>query len=218
MIISIVTINLNNSEGLRKTIESVINQTRFDIIEYIIIDGGSTDGSVDIIKEYQDKISHWVSEKDEGIYNAMNKGIDYITGDYALFLNSGDYLFTHQVIEQVIDKLDKDIVYGDEYKVKGTAMNLSKYPNTLTEHFFKTTALPHQSTFIKSELLKKNKYSEEYKLLGDWLWFRERVMDDNISYKHITDRISCYGLDGVSTIQRSVHEREKREYYKKIGK
>lgn len=218
MKISVVTINLNNKEGLKKTIESVINQTRFDLIEYIIIDGGSTDGSVDVINEYSDKISKWVSEKDNGIFNAMNKGIDYITGDYALFLNSGDYFSSLQVIEQIIDKLDKDIVYGDEYKVKGTAINLSKYPDTLTEHFFKTTALPHQSTFIKTELLKKNKYNEEYKLLGDWLWFRDRVMEDKISYKHITDRISCYGLDGISTTQRNVHDTEKREYYKKIGK
>ena len=218
MTISVITINLNNRDGLRRTIQSVINQTRFDLVEYIIIDGGSTDGSVDVIREFQDSISKWVSEKDNGIYNAMNKGIDMISGDYALFLNSGDYFFSHQIIEQVIDKLDSDIVYGDEYKVNGTAINIAKYPNKLSEHFFKTTALPHQSTFIKSELLKKNKYSEQYQLLGDWLWFRERVMVDGISYKHITDRISCYMLDGVSTKYRGVHEEEKKNYYKKIRK
>ena len=90
--ISIITINLNNKDGLKRTIESVINQNKFDIIEYIIIDGGSTDGSVDIIKEYNDKITYWVSEKDKGIYNAMNNGIKASSGDYLLFLNSGDHL------------------------------------------------------------------------------------------------------------------------------
>ena len=177
--ISIITINLNNKDGLKRTIESVINQTKFDIIEYIIIDGGSTDGSVDLIKQYQDKISYWVSEKDTGIYNAMNKGIDASTGEYSLYLNSGDYLYTNDVIEKIMDKLDKDIVYGNEWKINGRVNDpfewckgtlkyqwytanktngfLSKYPDKLTEMFFKTTALPHQSTFIKTELLKKNK-------------------------------------------------------------
>ena len=109
--ISIITINLNNKDGLKRTIESVINQTRFDIIEYIIIDGGSTDGSVDLIKQYQDKISYWVSEKDTGIYNAMNKGIDVSTGEYSLYLNIGDYFNSYDIIEKVYDELDKDIVY-----------------------------------------------------------------------------------------------------------
>lgn len=214
--ITIVTINLNNKNGLRKTIESVISQTYFDKIEYIIIDGGSTDGSVDVIKEYEDKISYWVSEPDKGIFNAMNKGIDVSTGEYSLYLNSGDYLYANDVIEKIMDKLDKDIVYGNENKLKqGRTAILSKYPDKLTEFFFKTTALPHQSTFIKTELLKKNKYSEEWKLLGDWLWFRERIMVDGVSYKHLPIVISNYGLDGVSTRQRKIHEQEKKEYYKK---
>ena len=87
--ISIITINYNNCEGLRRTIESVVNQTCRDF-EYIIIDGGSTDGSVDVIKRYADNIDYWVSEPDKGIYNAMNKGIRMATGDYVQILNSGD--------------------------------------------------------------------------------------------------------------------------------
>ena len=215
--ISIVTINLNNKNGLRKTIESVVNQTYFDKIEYIIIDGGSTDGSVDVIKEYEDKISYWVSEPDSGIFNAMNKGVDVSNGEYSLYLNSGDYFNSYDIIEKVYDELDKDIVYGNENKLKqGRTVILSKYPDVLEERFFKMTALPHQSTFIKTSLLKENKYSEDWKLLGDWKFFREMIMVKKVSYKHLPIVISNYGLDGVSTTQRNLHNTEKDEYYKNI--
>lgn len=216
--ITIVTINLNNKNGLRKTIESVVNQTYFDKIEYIIIDGGSTDGSVDVIKEYADKISYWVSEPDKGIFNAMNKGVDASNGEYSLYLNSGDYFNSYDIIEKVYDELDKDIVYGNENKLKqGRIANLAKYPDVLEERFFKMTALPHQSTFIKTSLLKENKYSEDWKLLGDWLFFREMILVKKVSYKHLPIVISNYGLDGVSTTMRNIHEAEKKEYYKNIS-
>ena len=91
LLISIITINYNNKSGLSRTIESVINQT-YSNIQYIIIDGASTDGSKKIIKKYEHHISYWISEPDSGIYNAMNKGVDKAVGDYLLFLNSGDYL------------------------------------------------------------------------------------------------------------------------------
>ena len=100
MKLSVITINYNNRDGLRQTIESVVGQTYRDF-EYIIIDGGSTDGSVDVIKEYADKIDYWVSEKDKGIYNAMNKGVAVALGEYCLFLNSGDTLCHPDVLAQV---------------------------------------------------------------------------------------------------------------------
>lgn len=216
--IYLVTINLNNRNGLRKTIESVVSQTYKDKIYYIVIDGGSTDGSLDIIDLYKDQIDYWVSEKDSGIYNAMNKGIDAIKGDgYALFLNSGDYLAENNVIERVYNELDADIVYGNEWKDKNGRKTISKYPDKLDEAFFKRTALPHQSTFIKTELLKQHPYDETHKLLGDWKFLREMTMQYNKTYKHLPYAISVYGLDGISTIQRSVHEQEKKEYYQKIG-
>ena len=114
MMIDIITINLNNKEGLKRTIESVINQTYFDKVNFIIIDGGSTDGSVDIINEYRDKLYYWISEKDDGIYNAMNKGIKVSLNDYCLFLNSGDYLKENNALERVFPYLngDYDLVYA----------------------------------------------------------------------------------------------------------
>lgn len=166
--IDIVTINLNNKNGLKRTIESVINQTYKDKLNFIVIDGASTDGSTDIINLYKDQIDYWVSEKDSGIYNAMNKGIEASTSDYSLYLNSGDYLSENNVIERIYDSLDADIVYGDEYKLKTNGTKyIAKYPDILDEGFFKRTALPHQSTFIKTQLLKEHPYNEKYKLLGD---------------------------------------------------
>ena len=108
---SIITINLNNSAGLRKTIESVVNQT-FQDFEYIIIDGGSTDGSVDIIKEYSSRIDYWVSEPDRGIYNAMNKGIVQAHGDYINFMNSGDCFSKNTILEEIYADLSFDFVFG----------------------------------------------------------------------------------------------------------
>ncbi|MEP7170167.1 MAG: glycosyltransferase, partial [Bacteroidota bacterium] len=97
---SIITVNLNNAAGLKKTIESVVTQT-FNDVEYIIIDGASTDGSKEVIKNYETKISYWVSEKDTGIYNAMNKAIKKAKAEYCLFLNSGDSLTNKKVLNDV---------------------------------------------------------------------------------------------------------------------
>ena len=118
MKLSIITINYNNSIGLRKTIESVVSQTD-NTFEYIIVDGGSSDGSVDIIKQYADKISQWVSERDGGIYNAMNKGVRMAHGEYIMFLNSGDILYDNNVIGHVLPKLKADICVGNLVSDKG---------------------------------------------------------------------------------------------------
>lgn len=211
--ITIVTINLNNKEGLKRTIESVVNQTFFDKVEYVIIDGGSTDGSVDVIKEYDDNIAYWCSEPDGGIFPAMNKSIEHINGDYVLYLNSGDILNKNNVIERVYGELDKDIVYGNEYKVNNKR-TLARFPDNLNENFFKKSALPHQSTFIRTELLKEHNYSTDWKVLGDWSWLRERIMVDKVSYKHLNFPISDYDLNGFSTINQKLFFAERNEYYK----
>ena len=228
--INIITINKDNKEGLKKTIESVVNQTFFDKINYIIIDGASTDGSKELIKQYQDKLYYCCSEPDKGIFNAMNKGIDAAPDEgYCLFLNSGDYLETTDVIEKIYDELDKDIVYGNEIKVeyikqplvsyttmRATRSYTARYPDNITEDFFRKGALPHQSTFIKTSLQKQYKYSEDWKLLGDWKFFREMIMVKRVSYKHIKTVISVYSLDGVSTTNRKLHDKEKMNYYTKL--
>ncbi|NJO90458.1 MAG: glycosyltransferase [Chloroflexia bacterium] len=121
--LSIITINLNNARGLEKTIKSVVNQT-YSNVEYIVVDGGSIDNSVNIIKSYEKSIEFWISEKDNGIFHAMNKGIEKATGDYLLFLNSGDCLFSTTVIEKVFgNKQNKDLLYGRQLRIREKVIN-----------------------------------------------------------------------------------------------
>lgn len=213
--ISVVTVNLNNKDGLEKTIRSVVEQTCFSDIEYIVIDGGSTDGSVDVIKQYNYKISHWVSEKDNGVYNAMNKGVDLCNGEYVLFLDSGDYLSSNNVIEEVYDKLDGDIVYGNLYVVTSRGVYLKKYPKRIKDIYFKNETLPHPGSFIRTECLKKYRYSEKYSIISDWIFFYEGIVKYGLTYKHIETPISVFKLGGLSSNVANV-KAEKEKYYNSL--
>ena len=120
MKLSIITVNLNNLEGLKKTYESVVCQT-FTDYEWLVIDGGSTDGSREFIEEHQDKFAYWCSEPDKGIYNAMNKGIVRAKGEYLNFMNSGDYFVLRKRWQEFLAKKEKWI-YCMDIQSKGTPM------------------------------------------------------------------------------------------------
>ena len=214
--ICIVTINLNNKDGLEKTIKSVLSQTYSDY-EYVIIDGGSTDGSVDVIKKYSDKISYSVSEKDNGIFHAMNKSIDVCNSEYMLFLNSGDYFYSDNSIENTLKELDCDIVYGNEEKrFKNNRKIIKKFPDKLDDAYFRKDFLPHQSTFIRTKLLKEKKYNENYKLLGDWIFLKESIIDNKATYKHVDHIISSFDCNGLSSNYKLILN-EKKKYYSNIN-
>lgn len=212
-----VTINLNNKDGLKETMDSVFNQTCFNNIDYVIIDGGSTDGSRELIEQHADKLHYWVSEPDGGIFNAFNKAIPHCNGDYTLFLNSGDKFHQNDVVENAVPKLVRDICYGNELKV-GRRTYIARFPDRLDEHFFKTSALPHQSLFLSTSYLKEHPFSTEWKILGDWKQTREAIMVDKVSYKHLNFIISDYDLNGVSSINQNLFREEKTKYYEKINK
>lgn len=214
--IDIITINKNKKDGLGQTIKSVVNQTFFDKVNYIVIDGGSTDGSKEIIEQYKDKLFYYVSELDNGIYNAMNKGIRASVSDYLLFLNSGDYLSENNVLEKVFPYLDgTDFIYGNEWKVNEKSKNYSpyeaKYPDKLDESFFRRTSLPHQSTFIKRELLE-NGYDESFKIISDWKLFIEAFRNGR-TYKHMPFIVSVYDCSGYSYQNLNLMQKEKNDYY-----
>jgi glycosyltransferase involved in cell wall biosynthesis len=192
--ISIVTVNLNNEEGLKKTIESVINQTYFDKVNYIIIDGGSTDGSIDVIDKYIDYLSYYVSEKDNGVYNAMNKGIDVCNSEYIQFLNSGDYFHTNDVLEEIYEELDTDIVYG--------ALNVHKKDGKtyiINDDYMLNKGLPHPSCFTKTEILKNHKFNENYKIISDWIFFFEEICCKHTPYKCLKTIVADFPLGGLSS-------------------
>lgn len=198
--VSIITINLNNKEGLEKTIRSVIEQTYTDF-EYIVIDGGSTDGSVDIIR--QNKITRWISEKDTGIYNAMNKGIGLSKGEYCLFLNSGDYLYSEDTLSEVI-KMNpvEDIVYGNMFiKSSHGEMRYGEMPDTITlEQMIKDT-LWHPVSFIKRHLFDKyGYYREDLKIASDYDFFFKNIIINKVSTRHIPIPIAVFDLNGISSL------------------
>lgn len=196
MKLSVVTINYNNRDGLRKTIESVVNQTYKDF-EYIVIDGGSTDGSVDVIKEYADRIDYWVSEPDKGIYNAMNKGIDVAKGEYCIFLNSGDIFSSSDIIDECVPFLDgTDIVAGYIQTDSGLVWGR---PKELTlAYFYEKCSLPHPASFITTSLLKKYRYDENLKIVSDWKFFIQVIIIDNCRLKSIDVIVSVFDTNGIS--------------------
>ena len=206
MKLSVITINYNNSDGLRKTIESVVHQTCTDF-EYIIIDGGSTDGSVDVIKEYAHRIDYWVSEPDKGIYNAMNKGIDVAKGEYCIFLNSGDMFHDNQSLSLSIPHLDgTDVIAGYAKLDSGEIVDLPKEITLLSLYNHQQPC--HQSSYIKTQLLKKYHYDEKYKLVSDWKFFIQIFVYDNSSYKPIDVVVSVYDTAGLSSINRQLIDDE----------
>lgn len=200
MKLSIVTINFNNAEGLKKTIKSIVEQT-CQKYEYIIIDGGSSDASKEIIISYQEKISYWCSEQDAGIYSAMNKGISKATGEYLLFLNSGDCLYDSTVLEDVMQSLSgESIIYGDLYFMDNADRGeVFVYPDVLSIDYFLERSLGHPASFIKKNVFQDSLYSESFKIVSDWEFFLKKIVLEAVSYKHIGRIISVFDTSGVSS-------------------
>ena len=201
--LSIITINKNNAEGLKKTIESVVNQTYKDF-EYIVIDGASTDGSVDIVKEFEAELTYWISEPDQGIYSAMNKGIKQASGEYCLFLNSGDYLYNNNVIKNIFkENLNSEIIACAIKSVNQKRIVYNYPPKEVSLSTFTSGSLLHPSTFIRRDLFKRFGYFDEnFKIISDWKFFLEVLIIHNCTYSSKTDIISVFDSgNGISTLQ-----------------
>lgn len=234
MKLSIITINYNNSEGLKRTLESVVNQTNKEF-EHIIVDGGSSDGSVSVIKSYEELIItnrvnsetqypwiSWVSEKDKGIYNAMNKGVRKAQGEYVLMLNSGDYLVDEHVIERMTLELDgTDIVQGNNiedrngivYRNRGYGKSDIDMNDVLHGHFL------HQSSFCRRDLFDKYGYFDEsYRIVGDTKFFMNCLGLHNATFKYVDIDVANYDCNGVSAPQLGQwNEPSKSEYNQLIS-
>lgn len=205
---SVITINYNNRDGLRRTIESVICQTCRDF-EYIIIDGGSTDGSTDVIKERSAYIDYWVSEPDKGIFNAMNKGIIQSRGEYLIFMNSGDSLYAPDVLSNVEPHLGKDILQGSSYHNTKKCYYYCS-PNADTMRNLYESGLNHQACFIRRELFNGSLYDENYRIASDWLFFIRKLIFENCSFANIPVMVSFLEGDGVSETATEQNELERR--------
>ena len=170
--LTIITVCLNAVETIDQTIKSVFKQS-YDDVEYIIIDGGSTDGTVDIIKKYSDRLAYWTSEEDCGIYDAMNKGVDHATGDVIGFINANDW-YEDNVFESVINSFNQmkcDILYGDLILcgVNTITPYSNKYANLFD--FSKHFPIIQPTSFIRASLLKKYPFDNSFKIAGDAKWY-----------------------------------------------
>jgi glycosyltransferase involved in cell wall biosynthesis len=202
MLISIITVNYNEVAGLERTIKSVQEQKSTNY-EHIIIDGGSTDASKELMELYKNNFSFYSSEPDHGVYDAMNKGILKATGDYLLFLNSGDTLYKNDVLSKVQPYLNTSaaIVYGDLYIMGEDRPNfILRYPKSLDFIFFKNTSLGHPATFIKKELFDLyGYYRTDLHIVSDWAFFLNVICAEHVSYQKIDLTISNFYEGGIST-------------------
>lgn len=209
--ITIVTVTYNAANVIENTILSVVSQT-YKSIEYIIIDGGSNDETSSIIEKYNNYIKYYISEPDNGIYDAMNKAVDISTGEWILFLNSGDIFVDENVLSKIFDvneDLSRDqVIYGD---------TLLKYPwgihRNVGRLFSKNDiCLPfcHQSVFVRTELMKKYKFDLSYKIVADYNFFYKLYLS-GAKFNHVDILISIYDMEGFSS-------RKVKESYEEIAR
>ena len=213
---SIITINYNNVEGLCQTIRSIVNQTFIDY-EFIIIDCGSTDGSVDVIKQYVANITYWVSEKDNGIYHAMNKGVIHAKGNYCIFMNSGDCFYDNYVLKHMdVINAEEDIIVG-KVSINRSGMIISPPPtHEITMYHLYSGAIPHQGAFIRTSLLKKYPYDESLKITADWKFFIQTIILNNCSIRFLDEYIAIYDINGISSTSQDLMRKEKNNYLSSV--
>jgi len=201
--LSIITINFNNVHGLIKTIDSVLAQTSNEF-EYIIVDGGSTDGSKELIEQFaigDKRLTKWISELDNGIYHAMNKGILMAKGEYLQFLNSGDYLVAADVTEKILKEVvDSPIYYGNMLKVlsDGSILYNKKIPAISFLTFYIGT-INHSPAYIYRKLFDKyGLYDESLKIVSDWKFFLIVVGLNNEEVQYIDVDVTYFDMKGIS--------------------
>ena len=208
--VSIITITYNNLDGLKKTRESIISQTYGDY-EWIVIDGGSTDGTKEFLQEHADEMSYWCSEKDKGVYNAQNKGTSQASGDYCIYMNAGDTFYDKEVLEKVFSEVhEEDILYGDWAQVFPDGKKRYIEPSDSVDYaFFFVDNICHQAMFIKTSLLKESPYDETYRLYADWAKWTEFAYKGK-TFKYIHQRICYFMMDGMSAENEENNEKERK--------
>lgn len=218
MNLSIITINRNNATGLEKTLQSVASQT-YKEFEYIIIDGASTDDSVDVIKKYEPRFAHltWVSEPDSGIYNAMNKGIRMAKGEFIQILNSADCLAANDITERMLVALENggrpNIFYGNMVKCfpeghRRVDKSFTGQEITMLGMF--TGTLNHDPTYIRRDLFDKyGFYDESLKIVSDWKWFVQAIILGGEKPKYVDLDVTLFDMTGISETNKALNKKER---------
>ena len=215
--VSIITVVYNGIDFLEETIKSVISQT-YPNIEYIIVDGGSTDGTLDIIKKYEAHITKWISEPDKGIYDAMNKGIDLATGDWQNFLNAGDSFVDNNVLEKIFTTNLENItlVYGDIIAIRenGQKLNVNAIELKDDNSIKKGMKVCHQAIFYNKNIMIK--YDDKLRLKSEWKHLIEITRKENFSPKKFNFPIVYYSVGGLGAQQLKLNQKEYRDVFLKM--
>lgn len=199
-VFSVVTVSFNCVGLIAKTIESILRQD-YASLEYIVIDGGSTDGTAEIIRKYQDRLAYWCSEPDGGIYQGMNKGIQHVQGDWIIFMNAGDTFADDHVLSQVASYADKeryDILYGDIFTTRDEELRLKRAsaPCNKQRMYF-----CHQAAFAKTSILRKMPFDTRFRMSADFHFFK-RCYLMGYRFRHLPVTVAIYDSHGVSHTQR----------------
>ncbi len=222
MKLSIITINYNDATGLQKTLNSTFTQSCTDF-EHVIVDGASPDNSVAVIEKYATEASAkgikviWISEKDKGIYNAMNKGIKMASGEYCEFLNSGDMLASNDVVKTMYDYLEKneypDIMYGNMRKVlpNGKILHDSCYAtHDVTLNMFYKGCLNHSPAYIRRSLFEKyGLYDETLKICSDWKFYMQSIVLGKAQVKYVNYLVTIFDMNGISETRKDILNEER---------
>ena len=218
MKISIITINYNNKTGLERTIKSVIAQ-KCNAYEYIVVDGASKDGSINVIEKYSKYIDICIAESDQGPFDAMNKGIGKASGDYCIFMNSGDSFYDENVIDKFIhSNPTEDVLTGISAEHMGNEIREWKpsEESSFSLRWFYRHSLSHQSSFIKTEMMKRLMYDTDFRIVSDWLFFMIAFLKNNATYRPLPFFVSNYMDGGISRdAEKAFKEREQaiEKYY-----
>lgn len=201
--LSIITICFNNADGLDATLNSTLGQQLdFCDFEQIVVDGGSIDSTMEIIQKYQDRLSWWCSEPDNGIYNAMNKGVAHATGEYLLFLNSGDIILENSLSRIFANDFSEDLVYANIYTRNGDITTLIKSPTEkeLTPAYLSINTLPHQATLIRRDLHNRlNGYDETMKISAAPKFLLDALVGANCTVRYLDMAYSVFDRSGISS-------------------
>ena len=225
MRLSIITINWNNATGLEKTMQSVATQS-FKEFEYIVVDGASTDGSIEVVKLYESQFAHlkWVSEPDSGIYNAMNKGIRMASGDYIQILNSGDCLAKEDVIEHMLSALENagapSILYGNMVKCFPDGYRMvdkSFAGQEITMLGMYKGTLNHDPTYIRRDLFDKyGFYDEGLKIVSDWKWYLLAIIMGEEKPKYVDLDVTLFDMTGISETNKELDKEERQKVLEQL--
>ncbi len=226
MIVSIITINRNNAHGLKKTMQSVLSQTVKDI-QYVVVDGASTDGSIGVIQKYAESFGDelkWISEPDKGIYNAMNKGIRMASGQYVQFLNSGDCLAFDDVTERMLEELKKNnypaILYGNMLKdmPDGRVMRDKCFAGQEISFLgFYTGTLNHSPAYIRKDLFEKyGFYDENLRIVSDWKWYLQAIILGEEKPVYTDIDVTLFDMHGISETNKELDKVERKKVLEEL--